>query len=233
MLRALKNRWRRRRMDRDGFGPDPDIACETLGSSGACWTLCPDGLDSSSIVYSVGVGGEISFDLALIERFGLTVHAFDPTPRSVAWMKKVEVPAEFVFHPYGLAAYDGTLSFYAPRKDSSCHFTPVHRHGREARNERVDCPVKRLQTLTQELGHDRIDLLKIDIEGGEYEVLPDILDSGIPIRQLLLEFHHCYRTIPYARTREMLRKLLGAGFHVFPFSDRTYEVSLLHPGAAG
>ena len=206
----------------------------TLGSAGACWTVCPVGLDATSIVYSVGVGGEISFDLALIERFGLTVHAFDPTPRSVAWVGTAETPAEFVFHPHGLAAYDGSLSFHAPRKDSSHHFTPVLRHGREDRSKRVDCPVKRLATFTQELGHDRIDLLKIDIEGGEYDVLPDVLDSGIPIRQLLVEFHHCYRTIPYARTREILRRLLAAGFHVFHISERTYEVSFLHvPDPAG
>ena len=228
MFRSIKNRLRRARMVRDGVGPDLDVAHETLGSAGACWTLCPDGLDAASVVYSVGVGGDISFDLALIERFGLTVHAFDPTPRSVAWVEAQELPEGFVFHPYGLAAYDGTLSFYAPRKTSSAHFTPVDRYGREDEGERIDCPVKRLATLTRELGHDRIDLLKIDIEGGEYEVLPDILASGIPIGQLLLEFHHCYRTIPYARTREMLRTLGAAGYRVFHVSDRTYEVSLLH-----
>ena len=30
------------------------------------------------MVYSFGVGQDISWDLAMIERFGVTVHAFDP-----------------------------------------------------------------------------------------------------------------------------------------------------------
>ena len=32
-----------------------------------------------------------------------------------------------------------------------------------------------------ELGHDRIDLLKMDIEGAEYEVIRDVVESGVDV----------------------------------------------------
>jgi Methyltransferase FkbM domain len=48
-------------------------------------------------------------------------------------------------------------------------------------------PVKRLATIMKELGHTRLDVLKMDIEGDEYDVLRDIAD--IPIRQILVEMH--------------------------------------------
>ena len=40
----------------------------------------------------------------------------------------------------------------------------------------------------RELGHDAIDLLKIDIEGAEYEVLSDLVASRIPVRAICVEF---------------------------------------------
>ena len=47
------------------------------------WVLATDLLNKESIVYSFGIGKEISFDLAIIEEFGLSVNAFDPTPNSI------------------------------------------------------------------------------------------------------------------------------------------------------
>jgi len=39
------------------------------------------------------------------------------------------------------------------------------------------------------LGHDKIDLLKLDVEGAEYQVIEDIGKTGVEITQLLVEFH--------------------------------------------
>lgn len=59
-----------------------------LGSSYGGWSICPDLLDSKSIVYSLGIGEDISFDLELIERFGTSIYAFDPTPKSLDWLSR-------------------------------------------------------------------------------------------------------------------------------------------------
>src|SRR5262245_56805324 len=88
-----------------------------LGSEYGGWCVCPDPLDERSIVYSFGVGQDISWDLAMIERFGMTVHAFDPTPKSIEWIRQQKLPPHFVFHEYGIADYDGTAHFVLPRAD--------------------------------------------------------------------------------------------------------------------
>ncbi len=59
----------------------------SLGRPGAEWCVCPIGLGPASIVYSFGVGEDVSFEMELIERFGTPVHAFEPTPRSLAWVR--------------------------------------------------------------------------------------------------------------------------------------------------
>ena len=59
---------------------------ERIGSDyGGC--LVPrDFLTANSVCYCVGVGEDITFDLGLIDRFGCEVYAFDPTPRSIAFV---------------------------------------------------------------------------------------------------------------------------------------------------
>jgi hypothetical protein len=39
------------------------------------------------VVFSFGVANDIRFDTGVIDHFGCTVHAFDPTPRWVEWIK--------------------------------------------------------------------------------------------------------------------------------------------------
>ena len=127
---------------------------------------------------------------------------------------------QFIFHDYGLADFDGNIEFFPPAKSSSTHFSPVKRYSKNTSNsELVKAPVHSLTTICSLLEHDHVDLLKIDIEGGEYAVIDDILKSGIVIKQLLVEFHHMFKTI------DAINKLYEAGFELFHISDRTYEYS--------
>lgn len=138
------------------------IACrrELIGSGNDAWVICPEGLMSQSNVYSVGVGNEIGFDLALINRFGVEVFAFDPTPHSIAWVRAQELPKQFHFIECGITNFDGIAKFdhiagvqwsiNAESPGSDAHYYEV----------------RRLQTVMKNLGHEKIDLLKINIEGG-------------------------------------------------------------------
>ena len=59
--------------------------------------------------------------------------------------------------------------------------------------------MRRVATLMRDLGHERLDVLKMDIEGAEYEVVADVLASGIDIGQLLIEFHHRFSNVGIER----------------------------------
>jgi hypothetical protein len=126
-LLAVRRTWRAWR------GQDllqrPQMRCQTLtlGSDGSAWSICRSSLSSQSVVYSVGVGEEISFDLELIHRFGVTVHAFDPTPRSIAWVQSRPLPPEFVFHSYGIAGQDGMRRFVPPANQNFVSHTLLER----------------------------------------------------------------------------------------------------------
>lgn len=193
-----------------------------LGNEYGGWAITPAGLNRASVVYSFGIGEDISFDLAMIERFGCTVHAFDPTPRSIAWCRAQKLPPGFILHEYGVAAHDGEVSFFAP--DNPSHVSHTMIEGATA-GSRITVPVKRLATIMQELSHSRIDLLKMDIEGAEYDVVDDLLRAKLPIDQLLVEYHHRFASIGPARTQASLDALDAAGYKLFCISDSLEEYS--------
>jgi hypothetical protein len=85
--------------------------------------VIPARLPERPLVYSFGVGEDATFDLGVIEKFGATVHAFDPTPRSSAWVERQSLPSQFIFHPVGIGGEDGTAEFYPPERDEHVSFS--------------------------------------------------------------------------------------------------------------
>ena len=94
--------------------PEIKVNKEFIGDHNAGWTVCPDELNSKSIVYAFGIGENISFDLGMIERFNCNIYAFDPTPKSLKWLQKQETPNNFSNFDFGIADQDGTITFHAP-----------------------------------------------------------------------------------------------------------------------
>jgi FkbM family methyltransferase len=193
------------------------------------WWYAPDYLSPESIVYSLGVGNDVDLDLSLIERYGLVVHAFDPTPSAVEWVRRNPLPERFRFHPVGVAGFDGEAEFGAPSRAGNPSYSMLRSTGGAAAG--VTAPVRRLRTLVREAGHERIDLLKIDIEGAEYEVLSDLADSGIPVMQLLVEFHHRFAGVGNEPTRRAVECLLAGGYRIFHVSPTGREYSFIHADA--
>jgi FkbM family methyltransferase len=176
-------------------------------------------------VYSFGVGEDVSFDLAVIEKFGAQVHAFDPTPKSVEWVKKQTLPSKFRFHELGVAGHDGVARFSLPRPD----YVSYSVSDEPPDGERVvEAQVERLATIMKRLGHSRIDLLKMDIEGSEYSVIDDLAKSRPEISQLLVEFHHeIGNPQSVMQTRNAISRLNALGYQLFHTSETGREYSFI------
>lgn len=190
------------------------------------WRVDPKGLGPTSIVYSVGIGNDIDFDVGLIEQFGCEVHAFDPTPYTARWLATRIPPLRFYHHPWAIAGHDGSMTLYPRvRKDGTLSEVMYTQEAEKAaRGYGVEVPVLTITSAMQRLGHHHIDLLKLDVEGAEYDVLDTL---PVAPRQLLIEFHHRFRSISINQTRRAIRRLRMDGYRIVAVADSGREVSFL------
>jgi FkbM family methyltransferase len=196
------------------------------------WRFHPDLLDADSVVYSLGIGEDVDFDLAVIRRFGGHVHAFDPTPSSVDWLAARSLPPDFHFHPWAVTAQDGVLKLYPRVKRDGSRSTVMYTLLADdtSREDAIVVPAFCLASIQAELGHGRIDLLKMDIEGAEYEVLDNLLKSAVKPVQLLVEFHHRFPGVGLEKTAAMIARLRGSGYRIFAISETGREISFIRMG---
>ena len=229
-LRRALSRLGRRISGKPRQGVELELPCVRLGTDYGGYAVLTDAVNADSIVYSFGLGEDISFDLALMERTGCQVFGFDPTPRSIAWVRAQQLPPGFHLHELGVAGYDGTASFTPPRDPTHVSHSMAAPVGNAGASGNIQFEVRRLQTLMKDLGHDRLDLLKMDVEGAEYEVIDDLLAQGLRPRQLLVEFHHGAHGISLAKTESALKQLREAGYAIFDAQPSGHEFSLALSG---
>ena len=232
MIRKLRRRLIREfEFRKGGFYPTritpPGTPPSMVGSQYGGWSILPDLLSAESTVYSFGLGKDISFDLGVIERFGCQVFGFDPTVHSVNYLETLSLPDQFTFCAYGLSDHDGELVLYEPPSGSVSHTLVSSAQN----NTKVSIPVKCLSTILKDLRHETLDVLKMDIEGCEYEVIDDLLSLDFRPTQLLVEFHHKVLNMGLAKTKTYFERLVAAGYRPFYISGNGNEFSFFYePG---
>lgn len=134
-------------------------------------------LSSESLVWDVG-GYRGDFADDIVRRFGARVHLFEPLPEFFRHCVErfSKVPAVRCF-PYGLGAKDGEVAF-AEAADASKSLG-------QALPGATTVRLRAGRSVWESLGRPQVDLLKINIEGGEYDLLEDLLDAGA-----IRSFHH-------------------------------------------
>lgn len=222
-VRAVRKHWDVFRL---GYTPATKVPHRWYGNDHAGFFLCTESLDAKAIVYSIGTGTDASFDLDVMKELGCKVFAFDPTPKSIRWVADSKLPPDFIFTPLGLGIRNETAVFYLPKNDAYVSGSVIQNDFVD-QGKRVEVELRTLRTFVTKHGHEKIDVLKMDIEGAEYEVLPDILNSGIQIGQILVEFHHRMVEDGYAKTKAAVQLLRDHGFVPFAWSDRLEEISFI------
>jgi len=156
-----------------------------LGSRYGGWWVPTSVLTPGAVAYCAGAGEDVTFDLALLG-YGVRVTTFDPTPRSVAYVRSLRIEDErFRFVPVGWWNDDTEIDVYAPRDPEHVSHSALDL---QATGRSITVPVRRVVTLARELGDAKLDIIKMDIEGAEIVVIPDILSSGLLPRVLCVEF---------------------------------------------
>lgn len=202
------------------------ISKQWFGNQYGGFYLAQNSIDKSSIVYSIGIGEDISFDKAIMDRYGCKVFAFDPTPKSVVWVKDNVAAQNFVFSPIGVAKEKGSRKFYLPINNNHVSGS-IHDIKTINNSNSIDLKFDSLSNIMKDNNHSKLDLLKMDIEGAEYEVIDHIQKNNIDIKQILVEFHPHFEKDGKKKTKKAIEKLEKIGYSCFGLSDSFLEYSFI------
>ena len=152
----------------------------------------------------VDLGGYVGdFAQQIYDRYGCTIHLFEPVPSLHARCVERFVGIKKIFcHNYGL----GSNSGFFPVTDNEDKSSFVS-HSKT--DKYVNAELRSISEVFDSLALDHIDLLKINIEGGEYDVLPAIINAGwmSKIKNIQIQFHTCGDN--YESARESIRTELA------------------------
>lgn len=163
-----------------------------------------DFLNRDSVVYDLG-SYKREFADEIERRYGCEVQCFDAINDNAAWL------------------HDGVMTFSGSQNTISAFVdTGFHRQYKCVDIARV---------VREQIG--RIDLMKINIEGGEYGVLTHIFNAGLmgKIKELQVQFH-CVSTFDYKLLYEVIRRQLSLTHVVrwrYPFCWESWSLRNIDP----
>lgn len=159
-------------------------------------------LSKDSLVIDVG-GYKGDFAAAIHDRYKCRVIIFEPVPTYFQeCVDRFINQNEICVYNYGLSSTDDKLVMEIAADGSS--FFNIKKNG-----EGVEATLCNASRIFKEMGFDSIDLLKINIEGGEFSLLKHLVDTEnlSKINFLQIQFHNFFDNAPSMREtiREQLR----------------------------
>lgn len=222
LKRSLGRRWREWRLPR-GY--------QRLGTRYGGWWVDTGLIGPAPLLIDCGLGEDISFPAAFLDRFGGRVIGVEPNPRSLAYCRQHRPPAMEIREQAFWTRAGETLSFHLPRPQEQLpkgadgvSGSLVGSHEYVAGGQTLTVTTTDLAELLAAAGREECDILKLDIEGAEYAVLAELCRSGAIRRagQVLIEFHHRVTHHDIAETAACAAAIEAAGFALIHTEGRNY-----------
>jgi FkbM family methyltransferase len=186
-----------------------------LGTEYGGWTIPKNLLTKHSVCYCVGCGEDISFDLALADKYSCEVFGFDPTPRSIAYVERVASGIRnYHFQDVGIWEREGVVRFFAPQNSKHVsHSITNLQHS----SDYIEIRTVRLKQVLEKNGHKNLSVLKLDIEGAENVVIGTIVEDKLSIDVLCVEFDELWFPTPerIMNSKASIDRLFGFGYKIF------------------
>ena len=207
-----------------------------MGNSYGGFEVVPEVIDNRKIVvYSFGIGEDLSFSKCILDRFDAEIFAYDPTPKSIEYVHNNEILNNENFHfcPFGLSDKQERVMFFLPQNDDWVSGSSIIT--KDKKEKGIEVEMRDLISLMRGNGHDHIDLLKMDIEGSEFKVIDSLAclasEGGIipDIKQICVEVHDRYFTDGYEILTGFISKLKSLGYELVNVSDTYEELTFIKP----
>jgi len=153
-------------------------------------------LNQDSVVFDLG-GYVGDFAHAISKKFGCIIYLFEPHPKFYEiCVKRFADNDKIIPLNFGLSDSEGNC-FLSDNSDSSSFLNPNYFE------KKIKCQIKDFFGVLLDLNIKRIDLMKINIEGGEYPLLKYIAEKGKlnVVNNYQIQFHNFIENAQSKRSR--------------------------------
>ena len=140
-------------------------------------------LSKDSIVFDLG-GYMGEWTSCVYSMYQCNIQVFEPHPSFYKYLNTMfRSNKKITVFPFGLGKEKGGAQLYSDEFSSSIH--------NKVSDNKVDITIKKFSEFIKKEEIKSIDLIKINIEGGEYDLLDHILETGFVenIENLQIQFH--------------------------------------------
>lgn len=150
-------------------------------------------LNQQSIIFDLG-GYKGQWASDIFARYACRVEVFEPYPLfAAAITQRFQHNPKITVHTFGLDRSD-EKQFLSVDADATSLFKT------QGSDKAVEVELKRAKDFLQAGNFEQIDLMKINIEGGEYNLLEHLIEEGLitRLKNIQVQFHHF---MPNAKAR--------------------------------
>lgn len=201
-----------------------------MGEKGLCYFepnyIYSKRIGTDGVVIDVGCSHQAEFSLYMIERHGLTAFGVDPTRKHRPALEELEkkYDGRFIHIPVAVSGQDGSMTFHESKANESGSILREHVNVQSDEIIEYEVETVSLNSLLRRIGIDRIAVLKLDLEGAEYDMLERVSkDDLVPFRQIFIEFHHhAIDNISEKDTERLVERIISFGFESYSLDDHNY-----------
>lgn len=201
-----------------------------LGDANANWSFLNSKSLKGSTLVSAGVGENISFELDFLEKFNANLVLIDPTVRAINYFNSIIEKEKYksfldkiTYIDKALWINNDNLLFYSPFNPEDVSMSLIQSQvGTSVESAIVVDTISFNNLLTKfDLNNNKFKMIKLDIEGAEYQVLMDILKWKVKPEQILVEFDFMRSSLIVSRflLRKLNSRLNEAGYYLINRSN--------------
>lgn len=174
-------------------------------------------------VIDVGTGNDPDLSKYLLSHYDVECFGVDPTRKHAPTLQAfAHTHPRFHHLPYALGTERKTVLFHESQANVSGSLLPGHRNIVNDPVIHYEVDMITVEDVVRLAGRPSIALLKLDIEGAEYEVIKCLRREWLTrIRQIMVEFHHqTVQEITWQDTLDAIRTIERLGMKSFVYNGR-------------
>ena len=176
------------------------------------------------VTATVGVGEYPDFTNFLIKNYSMKCYVIDPTLRHRPSLEKFAKENSGVsFLPFALGSKTESRTFYESQTNVSGSLQNEHVNVQNDPIKTYEVQVVTMRDLLTRIGNHQISLMKIDIEGEEYDFIKSLSKEDLEqVDQIILEFHHgrALKKYTISDTRRAIKTVESFGMKSILFNGR-------------